>query len=249
MAANPDDTQINDRLARIQTQWTLVLKAHSDSTLGAAAARHQLLERYSGVVYRYLLGAVRDENTAEELAHEFAVRLLEGAFHRASPERGRFRDYVKTVLINLINDHFKSQGNAPRQFSPDAPDPAVSPASVDSGLSFEQCLQDEVINQTWSALEKQNPKYHAALLMRVENPDLSSRELAERLSANLQTQVTSDWVRKNIERARGKFAELMVEHVKGTLDCQTPDELRAELQSLNLLQYCRSAIERREAKR
>jgi RNA polymerase sigma factor (sigma-70 family) len=177
-----------------------VLKAHGDSTLGAAAARHELLERYSGVVYRYLLGAVRDEDTAEELAHEFAVRLLEGAFHRASPDRGRFRDYVKTVLINLVNDHFKARGNAPRQFLPDAPNPAVSAASADSGLSFEQCLQDEVINQTWSALEKQNPKYHAALLMRVENPDLSSRELANRLSANLQTKVTSDWVRKNIDR-------------------------------------------------
>lgn len=241
----PTNDELSERLTRIQTQWTMVLNAHGEITQNAGLARRDLLQRYSGAVYRYLLGAVRDPDTAEELAHDFAVRLLEGAFHRVSPERGRFRDYVKTVLINLVNDHFRSRQESPRQFLPDAPDPAVSAESFAGSVSFEDCLQEDLLTETWAELERANARYHAALLARVEAPDASSREIAEQLSAQFGDTVRPDWVRKTIERARKKFAELLVEQANTRLQCSNIEELRAELKALNLLPYCRSALEKR----
>src|SRR3712207_7176976 len=51
----------------------------------------------------------RSEAAAEELLQEFAVRFLRGDFRRADPQRGRFRDYVKTALIHLVIDHQRAE--------------------------------------------------------------------------------------------------------------------------------------------
>ena len=77
----------DDRLSRIETQWTAVLRAHGQSIAGAKSARGHLLLRYSGAVYRYLLGAIRDPDAAGDLCQEFAVRFLRGDFHRVAPRR------------------------------------------------------------------------------------------------------------------------------------------------------------------
>lgn len=202
--------------------------------------------RYRNAVYRYLLGAVRNEATAEELAQDFAVHFLQGDFRRFDPERGRFRHYVKSVLIRMVNRHWKDLRLAPRQLTADQTDQIPAPdAAEDENDSFEACLRDDLMDQTWSALERANPNYSAALVLRVEDPDLSSREMAEQLSAKLATKITPDWVRKTIQRARAKFAQLLVEQAAAMLDCSNPEQLRAELTALNLLCYCRSAIEGR----
>src|SRR5262249_55900304 len=155
------------------------------------------LERYSGAVYRYLCGAVHDPEVAGELAQEFALRLLRGDFHRADPDRGRFRDYIRSVLINLLNKHFRSQQRRPQTLADGA---AELPCDSAGSPTFEDCLRDEVLARTWSALKDAQPRYHAVLLMRAEEPDLSSSEMAERLSATSGTAWKADQVRKTLER-------------------------------------------------
>ena len=99
-----------------------------------------MLQRYAGAVFRYLLGAVRDADAAEELSHEFAVRLLRGDFHRATPERGRFRDYLKTALINLVNDYFRNQQQRPRSLESSALDAAAAEHNeLEYESDFETC--------------------------------------------------------------------------------------------------------------
>src|SRR6478736_4507380 len=81
--------------------WTALVRAHGSE----AEADHKLLagliERYQGAAYRYLTAATGDPDVAADLFQEFAVRFLRGDFRRATPDRGRFRDYLRTVLINL----------------------------------------------------------------------------------------------------------------------------------------------------
>src|SRR5437762_306301 len=52
-------TEADERLSRIETQWTAVFRAHDAAADGAKVARDRLMLRYSGAVYRYLLGALR----------------------------------------------------------------------------------------------------------------------------------------------------------------------------------------------
>ena len=195
---SPEDEA--QHLSRIATQWGLVVNAHGESAEGVVTARRKLLDHYSSAVFRYLLGAVRDADAAEELSQDFALRLMRGDFRRANPERGRFRDYVKRMLGNLVNDHFRSQRRRPEPL-----DELTMPEAADSApaaVSFEDCLRDTVLERTWKALEAVQPHYHAVLLLRVEQPDISSSDIAERLSATTTQSWTADRARKTLERAR-----------------------------------------------
>ena len=72
-----DPESVNQRLSQIQTLWTLVRHAHQVPE-GSPTAQKELLDRYGGAVERYLLGALRDPDAADEVFQEFAIRLLKG---------------------------------------------------------------------------------------------------------------------------------------------------------------------------
>jgi RNA polymerase sigma-70 factor (ECF subfamily) len=242
-----DQQSLNQHLSRISTQWSIVFQAHENKPEGATTAQKLLMQRYSGAVYRYLLGAVRDPDVASELAQEFAVRFLRGAFRRANPERGRFRDYVKTVLIHLVDDHHRSRRARPQPLSPEVlgATAAAAAESADPDRDFLRSWRQELLDHTWKALAREQPTYHAVLLCRVESPDLSSAQMAEQLSARLGKPLTAVTVRKAIQRAHEKFADLLIKEVAYSLDAATPEQLEEELRELELLKYCRSALERR----
>ena len=131
--AGPDE-----RLSRIETHWTAVFQAHGSTADGARDARHQLMSRYGGAAYRYLLGAVRDPDVASDLCQEFAVRFLRGDFRRADPEKGRFRDFVKTSLFHLIVDYQKKKRHQPREFSSELDSPLVHPPETTSSTDSDK---------------------------------------------------------------------------------------------------------------
>ncbi len=92
------------RLSQMSTHWTAVMEAHSGTPDQVNPAVSRLMCRYAGAVHRYFLKAVKNPDDAQELDQEFAVRFLRGDFRRSSRDRGRFRDYVKRAVQNMIND-------------------------------------------------------------------------------------------------------------------------------------------------
>src|SRR5436309_1599788 len=130
------------RLSRIDTLWTVVCQAkEADGAVRSAQAR--MLERYSGAVRRYLLAATRDPDAADELFQEFAVRFLRGGLRGANPERGRFRDFLKGVLIHLVADYHNKGKKRPLSLAPDHPEPAAAPTN-DDDLAFRESWRDEL---------------------------------------------------------------------------------------------------------
>jgi RNA polymerase sigma factor (sigma-70 family) len=239
-----NEADFGERLSRISTQWTMIVQARGGSADEPATARNRLLLRYGGAVYRYLLAAVGDSDVAADLAQEFALRFVRGDFGRADPRRGRFRDYVKVTLVHLVHDHNRARQAWPQPLPESV---AVTPPPADdSDDRFIDSWREELLDRTWKALEEDNPTYHAVLLLRVEEPDLPSRQMAERLGATLDRPITADGVRKTLERAQKKFAELLVAEVAASLGPGGEAELASELRDLDLLKYCRSALERRE---
>src|SRR5262245_46803069 len=108
---------MDTRLNQIATLWSVVKCAHADPGEQGRAAKQALLERYGGAVRRYLLGALRDHDAAEDLAQEFAYRFLHGGLKGVDRERGRFRDYVKGVLFHLVADYHQKRRREPGQLS------------------------------------------------------------------------------------------------------------------------------------
>src|SRR5262245_6817193 len=101
------ENEIQQHLSQIATQWTMLRQAHKGQEDEAMAARQVLMQRYCGAVFRYLMRAVRDVPTAEDLTQEFALRFIQGRFGQADPEHGRFRNYVKAALFRLVQDYYR----------------------------------------------------------------------------------------------------------------------------------------------
>src|SRR5262249_48162321 len=157
------------------------------------------MRRYRRAVYRYLLGAVRDPDVADELTQEFALRFLRGDCKQADPERGRFRDFVKGVLFHMIVDHHRRRKGLPQALPQDGGQPAAPPQGPEEhDREFLESWRDELLARAWDALaliEKESGKpWHAVLRFRIQNPDMHSPQMAEQLSVQLGQQVTADWV-------------------------------------------------------
>ncbi|HEY6562856.1 MAG TPA: sigma factor, partial [Pirellulaceae bacterium] len=152
-----------ERLSHIRTQWSAVFDAHR-AEHGNCDTRNQLVHRYLGAVHRYLLGAVKDPELAEDLCQEFAVRFLRGDLRRADPDRGRFRDYVRTVLINLVNDAHRSRQARPVPLGA-GHEGIVAPVLRDDEdhVDFIATWREELIARTWDTLREINPMFHAVL--------------------------------------------------------------------------------------
>src|SRR5436190_23985189 len=127
------------RLSQIQTLWTVVCQAGGDgSTLVVNTAQERMLERYGKVVHRYLLGALRDPDAADEISQEFALRFIRGDLRGADRQRGRFRDFLKGVLFHLIGDYHRRRKKDPQPL-PAELDPAApaNDASISEGKFME----------------------------------------------------------------------------------------------------------------
>jgi RNA polymerase sigma-70 factor (ECF subfamily) len=236
-------------LSQISTCWTLVFQAHRGRESTVADAQQALMERYGGAVYRYLLGALRDPDAADELAQEFALRFVRGDFHRADPERGRFRDFVKTAVYHLIVDHHRQQQKRPHSLPCDS---AYLPGS-ESEISqadriFAERWREELLDRAWEGLaglqRQSGQRYYTVLRWRAEHPDTPAARLAEKLSAGGDP-VSEAGVRQTLHRAREKFADLLLQEVARSLESDDPERLEQELIDLGLLPYCRPALKRR----
>lgn len=245
---NSEET--NGHLSRISTLWSLISLAHHPAGDEVGAARSRLLERYGGAIRRYLLGALRDADAADDLFQEFAYRFLHGDMRNVDPRRGRFRDYVKGVLFHLVADYHKKRQRQPRQFAPEQPDPAVDcRPDAEQDEAFLRSWRDELLSRTWAALataDRENGQsFHAVLRFRADHPQLRSHEMAEQLSGVLGKALTAAGVRKTLERARDRFADLLLDEIAQALSDPDADQLEEELIDLNLLEHCRPALERR----
>jgi len=243
-------TPLNDQhLSQIQTSWSMV----HDAKLGTAAveaAREQLLQRYRGAVYRYVLAVVKDPSLADDLTQEFAYRFVRGDFRNADPQRGRFRKFVKTAVLNLVRDHYRRGSRQPKPVHDSSfPDGAAS-RSVEPDQQFVDTWKQELMDRAWKSLKSQQatdlPLY-TVLNLRAEHPDLRSPALAERLSETLGRPVTANWVRQVLFRARHQFAEYLLQDVLHSLNQPTADELEDELRECGLFEVCAPALNRSQS--
>lgn len=217
----PDEP--NSHLSRIETHWSLVFRAHRGEGTAAANDRAALMERYGGAVHRYLLRTLRDPNAADDLAQEFAVRFLRGDFKNADPCRGRFRDFVKRAVYNLIVDYHRSRQSRPRPLDSDVPDQAaLEPVLRDHDSRFLESWRGELMAKAWAALDQAQARtgqpFADVLRLRVQQPDVRSPQLAEQLSARMGRSVNAGWVRQNLHRARDLLVESLVREVELSLE-------------------------------
>jgi RNA polymerase sigma-70 factor (ECF subfamily) len=219
------------RLTEIPTSWTTIRTAHATGP-DRDTAMSELIGRYHDAVGRYLKLKLRDENLADEVSQEFWTKLLTNKLAGADPSKGRFRDYLRTVLHRLIIDHFRV-----RKLQQLPPGDLLDPSTPDS--DFDQVWRESVIKRVWSRLETyevNTPKnrYATVLHLRVGNVDAPIEELAQQLSEQSGGKVSPEAFRKTLQRSRSKFLELLIQELRETIHPAEPQDIEAEIFDLGL---------------
>jgi RNA polymerase sigma-70 factor (ECF subfamily) len=118
---------------------------------------------------------------------------------------------------------------------------------------FQSSWRDELLARCWEKLaddeQRTGKPYHTVLRYRVDHPELHSPELAAGLSEKLGKPVNAGAARVLLHRARDGFAELLLDEVVQSLSGESLDETEEELIELDLLEYCRPALDRRRGKK
>ncbi len=229
-------------MSEIETNWTELgfARRSGPQDSRAAEARRLLLDRYAAPVYRYLLACVKDENVADDLAQDFAVRFLAGRYESADRDRGRFRDFLKRSLSNLATDYFRKRASEKKSLEKFSEQP---PKLNDHVPAFDDLWREEILNCTWDALrlaqEESDSATYSILRHRAEFPHDSAADMAKAFAELLQRDgVTEAWVRQTLHRARKKFGGLLREEVARTVGSTESAAIDDELAELGLLKYC-----------
>ena len=244
-----EKVDVEPRLMDLSTHWTLVFKIKDGAPEEANRAAAQLMCRYAGAVHRYLLKALRDPDAAQELDQEFALRFLRGDFRHGDPSRGRFRDYVKRAVHNLMKDYYRRKRPV---VSLDSGIPEL--AVEDEGLAqfdrqFLQSWRNDLLDRAWASVKElehtTGQPYYTVLRIRVDYPDLTSSGWADRLAEALGRPFSAGAYRQTLQRARRVYADHLIAEVAGSLNDLRPQALEEELADLELLEYCRPYLKSR----
>jgi len=238
------ESLLHSRLEAIQTRWSLIHQAHVAGTpQNATVARQALVLRYAKSVRRYVGGIVQASDDADELAQDVVMRLMKGDFAGADPNRGRFRDLLKTAVRNMVRNHWaKANRRRPADVQLDA---IAGSEAADPAWDAE--FQRNVLEHAWDALRDferkmpTNPAY-TLLKLRAEFPDANSDDLAAKLGAKLGKAIRADAGRQMLRRARLRFAEALVDEVACGLADPSPARVAEELASLGLLVYVKDFL-------
>jgi RNA polymerase sigma-70 factor (ECF subfamily) len=234
MKERPEPTTgLRPGLDQISTQWSAV----GDPV--------QFTMRYAPAIEAYLEALIKNRHDAEEVLQDFLVRGLQKGFVRASPLRGRFRDYLKTAVRNAAIDHLRRR-RLPQQGKFDLGQIAAvdSPTLEEAWVSeWRRCLLD----RAWEALHRHQRctpgnQFHTVLRLSVEEPEADSAALAARTAELAGRPVSPAAFRKQVSRARRLFAELLVQEVAQTLTDATPQRIEEELIDIGLMSYVREFL-------
>jgi RNA polymerase sigma factor (sigma-70 family) len=217
-----------DNLDLITTHWSALRDCN------------RFLLRYAQAVRGYLLALLGNAEDADDVAHDFFVRVVERGFVRADPDRGRFRDYLKIAVRNAALSHLRRRRRQPR--TADALQYTVADAEGAANREWLREWQACVLERAWRALERHQRAapdnlFHTVLRLHVEHPEDDSRALADRVAAASGRPLSSDAYRKQLSRARRLFAQLVVQEVAQTLECPTHEEVLEELAEIGLLDH------------
>jgi DNA-directed RNA polymerase specialized sigma24 family protein len=240
--ATGSDSSSPEQFQAIQTQWSLIDRAHRGSATSIGQARNALALRYRKAIRSYLGALLKDDSAADELAQDVLVRLLNGEFASAAPDKGRFRNFLKVAVHNMARSYWdKRKRTATVDVDPNTLG-ACDPSEADS------CWMDDwrgtILQSAWDLLkeyEKDHPGnlYYTLFRLRSESPSTRSNDLAVRLAEETGQNVTAAAARQSLRRARFLFAQYVVEEVARSLAEPTAEAVEEELADLGLMKYVR----------
>jgi len=226
-----------------QTAWSVVLNARNADSQERRRHLDRLFSTYWKPVYWALIRSWKLEpNDAADLAQEFFLHLSEeGSLEDASPQRGRFRTFLRLKLHSLVVDELRRRSaqkrGGDRRFVPI--DARELPETDRGGLSPEQrfdrdwalTLMHEAIRTLESGLkvERHETAFEAFRLCVLVQPPKTYRDCAEVLH------IKESDVRNFVFRTRARLREVLRHLVRESVenDADASEELSYLLEIFN----------------
>jgi RNA polymerase sigma-70 factor (ECF subfamily) len=213
------------------THWSVVLAAKGDNTK-AGAALSELCKSYREPILRYITRAIGADashryggRNAEDLTHDFLVRLLEGKlFEHLQRSEGRFRTYLLGAVRYFLS-------GARQQESATKRGGGLVHLSVQDDIT--QTDDDAVFDRDWArtTINRAVVLLGDAKETQMLSPWLTCEMTPEdrvRLAAELGK--SEDTVKVALHRLRKKFRQYVREQIAHTVE--TEKEIDAELDYL-----------------
>lgn len=232
---NSDDSDSTPRLnlVEISTRWTSL---HDPQ---------RFVVRYSPAILAYLESLLRDPHVARDVAQDFFIQFVQRGLPRASQDRGRFRDYLKTAVRNAALTELRRRRL--QQAEPELltliPDEHDRAAEADMRRAWATVMLDKL----WRALEhhqRHNPGNYAFSVLKasIDHAEEDSEQQAARVSRLVGQPLNAAAFRKQRSRARALAAQILLDEVRSTLAEPTAEEVEAELADLQLLDLLRNYL-------
>ncbi len=160
------------------------------------------------------------------------------------------RDYLRVTLVELLGDQRAARSRVGPHNEQAAPPPEKNAAHNDAS-QFVDCWRDDLLDRAWEELERAErqggPPYYSALRYHAEHPEQSSAEIALEitLDKHLPTALSGHDFRDLLQRARQQYADHLLSVVADSLPARGTEHLEQELGELDLLRFCRGALQRR----
>ena len=218
--------QVPHNLKEISTRWSQVRDVN------------RFVLRYADAMRKYLTVILRNEDTANDVLQNFLVRVIQRGFRDSIPNSGRFRDYLTQSVRNAAINQIRSKKMV--QADEDLLHQIESTWTTDSE-DWRRFWTECLLQRAWVALEARDfdkgRNDHIILRYATDNPKQPSEVAAREISTSLEITLKPDAYRKQLSRARQRFADLLVAEVRETLEDPTEASLRAEVTELGLLPF------------
>lgn len=170
---------------------------------GNRRAFDEIVARYKGRLFSFILRMVKDPDLAEELTQETLIRVFVHAGKYR--EIAKFSTWVFTIATNLVRNKMRQRSRRPHLVSlnpaPEEGEMPVDPPDqvADASAAVEREELGRLIQQATSQIPE---KYRIPFLLR-EVEQLSYEEIQQVTGLKLGT------VRSRINRARNRFRQLI----------------------------------------
>lgn len=238
MDARPGDDSREGGGFPSQTAWSTVLHARDRKAPDWKRDFERLVEKYWKPVYWYLVRRWKcPREHAADLTQEFFTLLFEDdVLKGASPERGRFRTFLKLKLRDVVIDDLRRRsaqkrggGHAIRPLLDEHDEPVLSsgPAPDEefdrlwAGCLLADSLRELQKRYTGGERGRMFEAFHACTMAA---PPQTYREAAAALG------IKETDVHNYLIRLRSEFREILMERVRDSVE--TADEAQEELNEL-----------------
>jgi len=228
-----DNLSTSGRVSFPDTAWTRVIAGRCGDAGQTARALEDLCRQYWPAIYSYLRALGQTKEEAEDAAQDFTSAFILGEpLHRADPERGRLRSYMKQSIRNFLAKRIRDASRLKRGGGVEHAvfeDVAELASALPSDEAYDREWAFTVMERAMTALRESYTARGKGALFDLLKPALAGVEPLQPYAVlGLSAGVSEAQIKLEVHRARRRLADVLRREVAATVasEAAVEEELR-----------------------